>query len=168
MMPEPHTTDNLSHLDAPVPISDGPASANGGTRQGPSPPPDAGLPLGGRASTDASGSALRLREEDAEATTTPALTEPAAAAAVVADGGSSAECGSPTGTGLALAADPAPGECLSEARCHVLHRIAVSFVSSDISVFSSATDHRRRRRRHFRIVLHIEDGALALNFFCTE
>ena len=120
-----HTTDNHSHEDAHVPISDGHASANGGAPQGPSPPPAAGLPLGGRASTDASGRALRLREEDAEATT-PALTEPAA---VVADGGSPAEGGSPTGTGLALAADPAPGECLSEARYHLLHRTAVSFVS---------------------------------------
>ena len=109
-------------------MADDHASANGGTRQGPSPPPAAGLPLGGRASTDASRSALRLREEDAEATTL-ALTEPAA---VVADGGSPAEGGSPTGTGLALAADPAPGDCLSEARYHLFHRTAVSFVSSDI------------------------------------
>ena len=134
-MAEPHTTDNLSHLDAPVPISDGPASANGGTRQGPSPPPAAGLPLGGRASTcastDASGSALRLRKEGAEATT-PALTEPAA---VVADGGAPVEGGSPKRADLALAADPAPGVCLSEARYRLLRHAAVSFGSSDISVF---------------------------------
>ena len=107
-MAEPHTTDNHSHEDAHMPISDGHLSANGGTRQGPSPPPAAGLPLGGRASTDASRSALRLREEDAEATTL-ALTEPAA---VVADGGSPAEGGSPKGADLALVADPAPGESL--------------------------------------------------------
>ena len=94
-----------------MPISDGHLSANGGAPRGPSPPPAAGLPLGGRACTDASGSALRLREEGAEATT-PALTEPAA---VVADGGAPAEGGSPKGADLALAADPAPGECLSEA-----------------------------------------------------
>ena len=76
------------------------------------PPPAAGLPLGGRACTDASESALRFREEGAEATT-PALAEPAA---VVADGGAPAEeAGSPKGADLALAADPAPGECLSEA-----------------------------------------------------
>ena len=130
-MAEPHTTDNLSHVDAPVPISDGHASANGGTPQGPSPPPAAGLPLGGRACKDASGSALRLREEGAEATT-PALTDPSA---VVADGGAPAEGGSPKGADLALAADPAPGECLSEARDRLLRHAAVSFGSSDISVF---------------------------------
>ena len=95
------------------------------------PPPAPLWALGGRASTDASGSALRLREEGAEATT-PALTEPAA---VVADGGAPAEGGSPKGSDLALAADPTPGECLSEARYRLLHHTAVSFVSSDIRVF---------------------------------
>ena len=84
----------------------------------------------GASGKDASGSALRLREEGAEATT-PALTEPSA---VVADGGAPAEGGSPKGADLALAADPAPGECLSEARYRLLHHTAVSFVSSDISV----------------------------------
>ena len=63
---------------------------------------------GGCASTDASGSALRLREEGAEATT-PALTE---LAAVVTDGAPPADGGSPKGAGLMPAADPAPGECL--------------------------------------------------------
>ena len=60
------------------------------------------------------------------------LTEPAA---VVANGGAPAEGGFPKGAELALAADPAPGECLSEARCNLLHRTAVSFVSYGISVF---------------------------------
>ena len=140
-MAEPPTTDNPEHQVAPVAISDGHASANGGTLQGLSPPPAAGLPLGGRVSTDdTSGSALRLQEEDAEATTL-ALTEPAA---VVADGCSPAEGSSPEGTGLALVANPAPGECLSEAPYRLLHhRTAVSFVPSDISVFF--TRHRRRR-----------------------
>ena len=68
--------------------------------------------------------------------TTPALTEPSA---VVADGGAPAEGGSPKGAGLSLAADPAPGECLSEARSEARYRLfrhaAVSFGSSDISVF---------------------------------
>ena len=101
-MAEPHTTNNLEHQVAPVAISDGRPSANSGTRQGPSPPPAAGLPLGGRAcTTDASGSALRLREEDAEATT-PALTE---LAAVVTDGAPPADGGSSKGTGLMPAPD---------------------------------------------------------------
>ena len=65
--------------------------------------------------------------------TTPA---PSELVAVVTDGAPSADGGSPKGTGLMPAADPAPGECLSEeARYRSLHRTAVSFVSSDISVF---------------------------------
>ena len=96
------------------------------------PPPAPLWALGGRASTDASGSALRLREEGAEATTPALLTEPAA---VVADGGAPAEGDSPKGADLALAADSSLGECLSEARYRLLHHTAVSFVSSDISVF---------------------------------
>ena len=116
-------------------VSDGHLSANGRDLST-GPPPAAGLPLGGRACKDASGSALRLREEGAEATT-PALTEPAA---VVADGGAPAEGGSPKGADLALAADPAPGECLSEARYRLLRHAAVSFGSSDISVFLPVTD----------------------------
>jgi len=36
----------------------------------------------------------------------------------------------------------APGECLSEARYNLLHRIAVSFVPYDISVFSPVTNAR--------------------------
>ena len=105
-----------------MPISDGHLSANSGTRQGPSPPSAAGLPLGGRASASASGSTLLLRDEGAEATT-PALAEPAA---VVADGGAPAEeGGSPEGADLALAADPAPGEYLSAARYRLLRRAAV-------------------------------------------
>ena len=131
-MAEPHTTDNHSHEDAHMPISDGHLSANGGALQGPSPPPAAGLPLGGRACTDASGSALRLREEGAEATT-PALTE---LAAVVTDGGTPADGGSPKGGDLMPAADSAPGERFSVARYRLLHHTAVSFVSSDVSVFS--------------------------------
>ena len=115
---------------APVAISDGHASAKGGSLQDLSPPPAAGLPLGGRASTDASGSALRLREEGMEATTLA----PSALVAVTTDGPSSAEGGSPKGGDRALVADPAPGECLSEARYRLLHHTAVSFVSSGISV----------------------------------
>ena len=65
--------------------------------------------------------------------TNSADTEPAA---VVAEGEAPAEGGSPKGADLTLAADPAPGECLSEARYRLLHHTAVSFVSSDISVFS--------------------------------
>ena len=128
-MAEPHTTDNLSHVDAPVAISESHAPVNGGALPGSGPLPAADFPLGSRASTDASRSALRLREDGAEATT-PALTEPAA---VVADGGAPAEGGSPKGADLALAADPAPGECLSEARYRLLRHAAVSF-GSDISV----------------------------------
>ena len=90
-----------------MPISDGHPSANGGALQGPGPPPAAAPPLGGRACTDASGSALRLREEGAEATTL-ALTEPAA---VVADGGAPADGGSLKRADLMPAADSAPGEC---------------------------------------------------------
>ena len=89
----------------------------------------AGL-LGGRVCTDASGSVLRLRE-GAEATT-PALTEPSA---LVTDGGAPAEGGSRKGADLALAPDPAPSECLSEARYRSLRHAAVSFGSSDISAF---------------------------------
>ena len=131
-MAEPHTTDNPSHVVAPVAISDGHAPANGGTPQGPSPPPAAAPPLGGRESTtDASKSALRLREEDAEATT-PALTE---LAAVVTDGGTPADGGFIKGGDPMPTADSAPGECFFEARYHRLHHTAVSFVSSDIRVF---------------------------------
>ena len=131
-MAEPHTTDNLSHVDAPVAISDGHAPVNGGTLPGSSPLPAADFPLGSRTSTDASGSALRLRVEGA-GTTTPALTE---LAAVVTDGGTPADGGSPKGGDLVPAADSAPGECFSEARYHRLHHTAVSFVSSDIRVFN--------------------------------
>ena len=112
-------------------MSDGHAPANGGTPQGPSPPPAAASPSGGRARTDATRSALRLREEGAEATTL-ALTE---LAAVVTDGGTPADGGSPKGGDLMPAADSAPGECFSVARYRLLHHTAVSFVSSDISVF---------------------------------
>ena len=45
--------DTHPHTSAQMPISDGHPSANGGTPQGPGPPPAAGLPLGGRACTDA-------------------------------------------------------------------------------------------------------------------
>ena len=118
-----------------------PSFRMGAHPRGPSPPPAAGLPLGGRACTDASRSALRLREEGAEATTL-ALTDPAA---VVADGGAPAEGGSSNGADLALAADPAPGECLSEARYRLLRHAAVArrrfFGSSDISVFSPPMAH---------------------------
>ena len=72
-----------AHQVEPVAISDGRALANGGALPGPSPPPAADFPLGSRMSTDASGSALRLREEGAAEATTPALTE---LAAVVTDG----------------------------------------------------------------------------------
>ena len=115
----------------PVAISDGHALANGGTLPGSSPPPAADSLPGGRACADASGSALRLREVGAEATN-PALTE---LAAVAADGGAPADGGSPKGADLALAADSAPGECLSVACYRLLHHTAVSFVSSDIRVF---------------------------------
>ena len=100
-MAEPNTR-IPAHQMEPVAISDGHALANGGTPQGPSPPPAAGSPLGGRASTDASGSALRLREEGAEATT-PALTE---LAAVVTGAGTPADGGSPKGAGLMPGAEP--------------------------------------------------------------
>ena len=88
----------------PVAISDGRARANGGTLPGPSLPPAADFALGNRSSTDASGRALRLREEGAEATN-PALTE---LAAVVTDGGAPADGGSPKGADLTPAADPPP------------------------------------------------------------
>ena len=59
--------------------------------------------------------------------TTPA---PSELVAVVTDGAPSADGGSPKGTGLMPAADPAPGESLSEdPRYRSLHRTAVSFVS---------------------------------------
>ena len=90
----------------PVAISDGHALANGGTLPGSSPTSDAdALPPGGRACADASGSALRLREEGAEATN-PALIE---LAAVVTDGGAPADGGSPKGADLTPAADSPKG-----------------------------------------------------------
>ena len=113
-MAEPHTTDNLSHVDAPVAISDGHAPVNGGTLPGSSPLPAADFPLGSRTSTNS-------------------LTELAAA---VTDGGTPAEGGSPKGGDLVPAADSDPDECFSEARYHRLHNTAVSFVSSDIRVFN--------------------------------
>ena len=67
--------------------------------------------------------------------TTPA---PSALVAATTDGASSAEGGSPKGGDLALVAGPAPGECLSAARYRLLHRVAVSFMSSDIRVFFAA------------------------------
>ena len=126
-----HTLRPPPHHSAQIPVSDCHQSAKGGAPQGPVLSPAAGLPLGGRACTDASGSALRPREEGAEATT-PALTEPSA---VVSDGGAPAEGGSRKGTDLTLAADPAPSDCLSKARYRLLRHAAVSFGSSDVSIF---------------------------------
>ena len=63
----------------------------------------------------------------------PALTE---LAAVATDDGAPVGDGSPKGAVLALTADSAPGECLSVARYRFLHHTAVSFVSSDIRVFT--------------------------------
>ena len=72
-MAEPNTR-IPAHEAEPVAISDGHAPANGGTLPGSSPTPAADSLPGGRACADASGSALRLREEGTEATN-PALTE---------------------------------------------------------------------------------------------
>ena len=150
-MAEPeHTTDTHPHTSAQIPISDGQPFANGGALQGPGPPPAAAPPLRGRACTDASGRVLRLREEGAEANT-PALTEPSA---VVTDGGAPAKRGSRKGADQALAADPAPSECLSEACYRLLRHAAVSFRSSDISVFYcrplavTTNAHRRMHSIH--------------------
>ena len=77
--------------------------------------------------------------------TTPALTEPSA---VVADGGAPVEGGSRKGADLALAADPAPSECLSEARYRLLRHAAVYFRSSDISVLSSLSPTKRRKKHN--------------------
>ena len=81
------------------------------------PPASLCIPLGGRASTDASGSALRLREEDAEATT-PSLTEPAA---VVADGAPPRKAVPARGPTWRSSTTLPPGECLSKARYRLLH-----------------------------------------------
>ena len=103
MAEQAYTTDTHPQKRAQMPISDGQPSANGGTHQGPDPPPPpaAGPPLGGRASTPSNGRTLRLREEDAGATT-PALTE---LAAVVTNGAPPADGGSPEATALTPATD---------------------------------------------------------------
>ena len=47
-------------------------------------------------------------------------------------------------------ADSAPGESFSVAHCRLLHHTAVSFVSSDLSVFPNShvvRDERKRQRR---------------------
>ena len=63
----------------------------------------------------------------------PSLTE---LAAVATDDGDPADGGSPKGAVLALTAASAPGEGLSVARYRFLHHTDVSFVSSDIRVFT--------------------------------
>ena len=65
-----------------------------------------------------------------------ALTE---LATVAADDGDPADGGSPKGAVLALTAASAPSECLSVASYRFLHHTAVSFVSSDIRVFTAGT-----------------------------
>ena len=52
------------------------------------------------------------------------------------DDGDPADGGSPKGAGLALTAASAPDECLSVASYRFLHHTAVSFVPSDIRVFT--------------------------------
>ena len=59
-------------------------------------------------------------------------------AAVVADGGAPADGGSLKGADPALAANSAPGECLSVARYRLLHHTAVSFVASEIIAVKDA------------------------------
>ena len=86
----------------PPPLLEGGGSpATSGLAPAADPHGPAGAGAGGRACTDASGSALRLREEDAEATT-PALTEQAA---VITDGAPPADGGFPEATALTPAAD---------------------------------------------------------------
>ena len=102
MAEQAYTTDTRSHTSSQMPISDGHLSANGGALQGPGPPPAAGPPLGGRASTPVRGSTLLPREDGVAEANAAA---PSVLGAVVIDAPSPADGGSLEGAGLTPAAD---------------------------------------------------------------